>query len=127
MALMPVCIGRETLLRSMTPGAGLSMGRVSCVTMSPRPSIGWPRAFTTRPISASPTGTSVILPVRRTQCPCSRPSKAPSRTTPTLFFSRSMTMPRAPLWNSSSSPAMASEMPETRQIPSDTLMTVPVW
>ncbi len=36
-------------------------------------------------------------------------------------------MPRAPLWNSSSSPAMASEMPETRQIPSDTLMTVPVW
>ena len=27
MALMPVCMGLETLLRAMTPGAGLSMGR----------------------------------------------------------------------------------------------------
>ena len=65
MALMPVCSGTETLLRSMMPGAGLSMGRMNCVSTGPLPSMGWPRALTTRPMSVSPTGTETTRPVRR--------------------------------------------------------------
>ena len=37
--------------------------------MGPLPSIGSPSAFTTRPISASPTGTDMMRPVRRTSSP----------------------------------------------------------
>ena len=69
MALMPVCRGTDTPLRSMMPGASLSMGRVSVVAMSPLPSMGWPRAFTTRPSRASPTGTDRARPVRYTVLP----------------------------------------------------------
>ena len=31
--------------------------------------MGWPSAFTTRPMSASPTGTDMMRPVRRTSSP----------------------------------------------------------
>ena len=64
MALMPVCSGTDTPLRSMMPGASFSMGRVSFVSAGPLPSMGSPSAFTTRPSSASPTGTDSALPVR---------------------------------------------------------------
>ena len=37
--------------------------------MGPLPSMGWPSALTTRPISASPTGTDMMRPVRRTSSP----------------------------------------------------------
>ena len=37
--------------------------------IGPLPSIGTPSALTTRPISASPTGTCAILPVRLTGSP----------------------------------------------------------
>ena len=68
-ALMPVCIGSCTDLRAMMPGALISTLRESLVPIGPLPSIGWPSALTTRPISASPTGTCAILPVRLTRSP----------------------------------------------------------
>ena len=40
------------------------------VDPAPLPSIGSPSAFTTRPISASPTGTEAIRPVAWTIMPC---------------------------------------------------------
>ena len=68
-ALIPVCNGSETDLRSMTPGALTSTGRVLSVLISPIPSMGCPNAFTTRPINCSPTGTSMMRPVRLTVSP----------------------------------------------------------
>ena len=44
----------------------VSTGRNSFVSIGPAPSIGCPRALTTRPIIASPTGTDTTLPVRFT-------------------------------------------------------------
>ena len=44
-------------------------GADSVVSMGPAPSMGWPSALTTRPISASPTGTDTTLPVRLTVLP----------------------------------------------------------
>ncbi len=72
MALMPVCSGVSTGWRTMTPGAMRSMGRVLSVSMGPLPSIGSPSGFTTRPISASPTGTSTMRPVVLTWSPSLR-------------------------------------------------------
>ena len=40
MAFKPVCIGSDTDLRCITPGAGVSTGRVAVVLISPRPSTG---------------------------------------------------------------------------------------
>ena len=57
MALMPVCIGSFTGCRATTPGARRSIGLNCVVWMGPLPSMGSPSALTTRPISASPTGT----------------------------------------------------------------------
>ena len=68
-AVMPVCIGSCTDLRWMIPGAIDSIRRVSLLAISPLPSIGWPREFTTRPSMASPTGTDAILPVALTVLP----------------------------------------------------------
>ena len=48
-ALMPVCIGSCTLLRSTTEAACVSSGRRSSVLISPSPSIGVPSGSTTRP------------------------------------------------------------------------------
>ena len=61
--LMPVCIGSCTGWRPMMPGAWISMRRSSAPTMAPLPSIGSPRALTTRPSMASPTGTERMRPV----------------------------------------------------------------
>ena len=57
MALMPVWSGSCTGLRPTMPGAWTSMRRCVSDAIEPLPSIGWPSAFTTRPTSASPTGT----------------------------------------------------------------------
>ena len=46
------------------PGAWTSMRRVSVVSIGPLPSIGSPRALTTRPSSASPTGHRLDAPGR---------------------------------------------------------------
>ncbi len=69
MALMPVFIGSVTDWRAITPGARRSTGKNLSVLMGPLSSMGCPSAFTTRPISASPTGTDIILPVRLTWSP----------------------------------------------------------
>ena len=68
-ALMPVWSGSFTGWRSITPGAFHSTGRVSVDSIGPRPSSGLPSGSTTRPSSASPTGTDATLPVRRTGSP----------------------------------------------------------
>ena len=67
--LMPVMSGSFTGWRSTTPGALNSSGRVSVASIGPRPSIGLPSGSTTRPSSASPTGTLATFPVRRTGSP----------------------------------------------------------
>ena len=61
-ALMPVCSGSFTGCRATTPGALNSSGRVSEVSIGPPPSSGLPSGSTTRPSSASPTGTLATLP-----------------------------------------------------------------
>ena len=68
-AFNPVCNGSATDCRSITPGAFLSTGRVLVVLISPSPSTGCPNGLTTRPINSSPTGTSMIRPVRLTVSP----------------------------------------------------------
>jgi hypothetical protein len=69
MALIPVCSGSFTGWRLMMPGATTSTFRVAVVLMGPRPSTGRPRASTTRPTIALPTGTSSTRAVRRTSSP----------------------------------------------------------
>ncbi len=69
MALMPVCTGVSTGCLTMTPGAIRSIGRVFFVSIAPFPSIGSPSGFTTRPMRASPTGTSTMRPVVLTWSP----------------------------------------------------------
>jgi len=73
MALSPVWSGSFTGWRSTTPGARRSIGAKVVVRMGPLPSIGWPRAFTTRPSSSSPTGTEMMRPVRFTRSPSRMP------------------------------------------------------
>ncbi len=51
MALRPVCSGSLTGERSTTPGASRSIGMDCFAAIGPLPSIGWPSALTTRPIS----------------------------------------------------------------------------
>ena len=54
----PVCTGWLTDWRAITPGATFSITSVILALIGPLPSIGWPSALTTRPISSGPTGTS---------------------------------------------------------------------
>jgi hypothetical protein len=51
------------------PGATMSILRVSVLGIGGPPSIGWPSGFTTRPITAGPTGTSSSRPVLFTVSP----------------------------------------------------------
>src|ERR1051326_2506221 len=57
-ALRPVCSGSLTGWRATMPGALISMRRRSLVSIGPRPSIGSPRALTTRAARPLPTRTS---------------------------------------------------------------------
>ena len=125
-ALMPVCKGSFTGWRSQIPGAGDSTARNSLVSMGPAPSMGWPMAFTTRPIIASPTGTETTLPVRFTVWPSLIPSSVPKRTMETLFSSRFWAIPNVPSSNSRSSPDIQSDRPLALAMPSPTIRTVPV-
>ncbi len=68
-ALTPVCSDWLTACLSATPGAIFSTGRVEVEATGPLPSSGWPSGSTTRPISPSPTGTSMMRPVERTSSP----------------------------------------------------------
>jgi hypothetical protein len=126
MALMPVWSGSFTGCRLTIPGALISTRRKSFVSIGPRPSTGWPRALTTRPIIALPHGTSTIRPVRRTVSPSLIRLSSPRRTTPTLSSSRLSTIPLTSPGKSRSSPAIAFSRPWTRAIPSPTERTTPV-
>jgi hypothetical protein len=96
MALMPVCTGSFTGCRSTTPGALNSSGRVSADSIGGPPSTGWPSGLTMRPISASPTGTLAMRPVRRTVCPSFTSCQSPKSAVPTLSSSRLNAMPVTP-------------------------------
>ena len=119
-AFKPVCSGSKTDLRSITPGAFTSTGRVLVVLIGPIPSIGWPNALTTRPINPSPTGTSMIRPVRLTVSPSRISSYLPKIMIPTSLDSRFCAIPNTPFSNSTNSPARAFSKPVTRAIPSPT-------
>ena len=54
--------------------------------MGPLSSMGWPSAFTTRPIMASPTGTLMMRPVRLTSSPSLISVYSPSSTDADLVF-----------------------------------------
>src|SRR3989304_2791355 len=68
-ALMPVWRGSLTDFLATMPGAFISTLLDSLLSMGPLASIAWPRAFTTLPMSALPTGISTILPVLLTVVP----------------------------------------------------------
>src|SRR6185295_8747159 len=129
-AFRPVCTGWSTDLRAITPGATFSITSVILALIGPLPSIGWPRAFTTRPTSSGPTGTSRMRPVHLTVSPSEMCSYSPRITAPTESRSRFSARPKVGVpslvgGNSSISPAMASDRPCTRTMPSVTDSTVP--
>jgi hypothetical protein len=65
----PVCTGCDTDLRQITPGATFSITSDALALTGPLPSIGWPSASTTRPMSSGPTGTDRMRPVHLTVSP----------------------------------------------------------
>ena len=119
-ALIPVCKGVSTDFLVITPEATLSILRYLSVCMGPLPSMGWPKAFTTRPNMASPTGTSTTRPVVFTVSPSLIFFWLPRSTAPTLSSSRFSTIPYTSPGNSRSSPCIAFSRPCTRAIPSAT-------
>src|SRR5579884_1463136 len=125
MALMPVCNGSWTGVRPTMPGAWTSRRRSSVALIGPLPSTGSPSGFTTRPISASPTGTDRMRPVARTAAPSSISSTSPSTTAPIESSSRFSARPSMPPSNSSSSFTAVSGRPATRAMPSPTRSTRP--
>src|SRR3954468_5977633 len=130
MDFRPVCTGWSTDWRAITPGATFSMTSVTRALIGPLPSMGWPSALTTRPISSGPTGTSRMRPVHLTVSPSEMCSYSPKITEPTESRSRFSARPNVGVpsgvgGNSSISPAIASYRPWMRQMPSVTEMTVP--
>ncbi len=110
-ALIPVCRGSFTGCLSTMLGVEPSMYLKSSVTIVPFPSIGWPKAFTTRPNKALPTGTCTILPVVFTISPSLILTSVPSRIAPTLSSSRFMAIPYTLSGNSSNSLDIHSSKP----------------
>src|SRR5204863_8546390 len=125
MDLRPVCTGWLTDWRAITPGATFSITSVIFALIGPLPSIGWPSALTTRPISSGPTGTARMRPVHLTVSPSVMCSYSPSTTEPTESRSRLSASPNVLPGNSSICPCIASESPWMRQMPSVTETTVP--
>ena len=121
----PVCTGWPTDWRVMTPGATFSIGEYSLVSTGPLPSTGLPRASTTRPSRASPTGTSRIRPVALTTSPSVMWRYSLRITAPTESCSRFRARPYVSPGNSSISPYCAPARPWIRQMPSVTDTTVP--
>src|SRR5450631_4073846 len=125
MALIPVWSGSWTGLRYTIPGACTSRRRWASATRGPFPSMGWPRASTTRPISESPTGTERIRPVAFTAWPSSTSWASPRMTAPIESSSRFRARPRVPPVNSRTSLTAMSGRPATRAMPSPTSRTRP--
>src|SRR3954469_17792273 len=109
----------------MTPGAFHSTGRVSDDSTGPCPSRGFPSGSTTRPSSASPTGTEATFPERRTGSPSLIRSQSPKSAAPTLSSSRLKARPTTPWSSSSISSARQFSRPWMRAMPSPTCRTVP--
>ena len=126
MALMPVWSGSLTDFLATMPGAFISTRFIALASIGPLSSMGCPRALTTLPMSASPTGTSTIFPVRFTVSPSLMVWHSPRMAAPTLSASRFKTMPYIRPGNSKSSPAMAFSRPYILAMPSPTEMTVPI-
>ena len=109
--LMPVMSGSFTGWRATTPGALNSSGRLSVVSIGPRPSSGLPSGSTTRPSSASPTGTLATLPVRRTGSPSLTFCHSPNSAAPTSSSSRLKARPMTSCSSSSISIETAFSSP----------------
>ena len=125
MALMPVCTGVSTDLRTTTLGAVRSTGMVRSVTTGPLPSRGRPRGSTTRPTRPSPTGTTIIWPVARTRSPSLTALGSPRMAAPTMSDSRLRARPRMSLPKSRSSLERTLCKPWMLAMPSPTCTTVP--
>ena len=65
----PTCIGSLTDCLGIIPGALRPTRNRWLEVIGPAPSIGLPKASTTRPKSSVPTGTSTMAPVRLTTSP----------------------------------------------------------
>src|SRR5579872_5328669 len=124
-ALMPVWSGSDTGWRATMPGAWISSRRIVAPPRAPLPSSGWPSGSTTRPMSASPTGTDRMRPVARTSCSSSSEVSAPRMTAPIVSSSRLSARPRVPSSNSRSSFTAAVGSPEIRAMPSPTSVILP--
>ena len=122
-ARMPVSRGVSTWERSMMAGAGDSTGRKVWAARG-WPSRGRPMGSMTRPSSSRPTHTSATRPVPRATLPGrTLPPLSSAALTPWRLMSRAMPY-RSPA-NSSSSPYLARERPDTWTMPSAQLSTVP--
>ena len=87
MAFKPVCRGSETDFRCITPGAGVSTGRNLSVTIFTQ-TIYWLAKWVDNPTNQGiPAGTSMILPVRRTESPSRISVKSPKMMIPTSVVS----------------------------------------
>ncbi len=126
MAVMPVSSGRETKSRSMIGGAGRSTGSLRSAAIWAPPSSGRPTESTTRPSSASPTGTRATCPVPETRMPAPMDSSEPNRTQPMLSASRLVAMPSTSPGKMRSSSRRVSGSPDTRATPSPTCSTRPI-
>ena len=125
MALMPVCTGVLTDWRTTTLGATVSAERLPPTATAPLPSSGRPIGSTTRPISPSPTGTSMMRPVERTRSPSLTALGSPRMAAPTKSASRFSASPKMSLPKSSNSLERTPCSPWMLAMPSPTCTTVP--
>mmetsp|Transcript_10325 Transcript_10325/g.26895 ORF Transcript_10325/g.26895 Transcript_10325/m.26895 type:complete len:249 (+) Transcript_10325:1766-2512(+) len=124
-AFIPVNRGSRTDWRDTIPGALTSTRLLRTLFKGPLPSMGWPRASSTRPRLPGPMGTFTICPVRYTRSPWWMSVSAPKTTIPTWSDCRFRAMPLTPLSKHTSSPACTLFSPYTRAIPSPTDRTRP--
>ena len=96
----PVCTGSCTPRLGIMPGALISALLNFSALILPMPSIGFPKASTTRPNKPLPTGTLTIFPLLLTTSPSRIPSSEPNKTTLTLSSSKLRAIPFVPLENS---------------------------
>merc|ERR1719295_932870 len=119
-------MGSLTDCLGMIPGALMPTRCLALAPRGPAPSMGFPRASTTRPNSSEPTGTSTMAPVLLTTSPSLMSLSLPKTTTPTLSGSKFRAIPFKPELNSTISSAWMFFRPYTRAIPSPMLRTRPV-
>ena len=126
MTSTPVARCRSTSARSTIEGAGRSAGEVDSVAIGSPPSSGRPSASTTRPRSASPTGTRTTSPVPRTRRPAATAAASPRRTQPMVSCPRSTACAATPPSISSNSSRRVSGSPSMVATPSPACTTRPM-